>query len=117
MKILEAIEARILRQKAPPVRFATVIADEDISEAGPYDDLYEIRHSITVYVDQIGPRDASGEMMRRARGLLAKQIYGEVEDNLMELLHILYKEGDFQRNSPVIQKMDEMLSEIREWSR
>ena len=115
MKLIDAIRAKRLRQVPPRGRFADVVGAYD---AEPISDLsfrpeWQGRFGVELGCSLQGPAVAREDLARQAERLITREVYGEVEDDVMELLHLLLKEGHRPSGDPAMQLIERLLAKLR----
>lgn len=113
MRFLEAIKSsqveRTIKRDGRISAFFKAEAPIDLV----YDDYWLIRHEATVRFETRGPLDALKEMTRSATRAIAYEVYGEVEDDLKQLKHLLWEEDYRPPGDPVMDKLNEILDKLR----
>lgn len=98
-------------------RFADVRV---VSEVKEIDQLtmprqFEFRHSVIVGVKQVGPKEAVDQLYGQARRAIARELYGEVLDDLCELERLLYEEAYRPADDPILTKIRSIKEDIWDW--
>lgn len=113
MKIFDAIKAKRLNQKAPITRFARIDATCSAIPNLYKLDQFEWRIGAEVFCRLSGPAKAHEHTLRKAMDLIAKEVYGEIVDDLIELERILLEEQYRPTGDPAINAIHSMIMKMR----
>ncbi len=112
MNIFQRMEDTRRRRVCPPSRTEVTYKSIPDTEAYLSEDHWEWRWQVSVGCKQFGPESSREEMAKRARRMIARELYGEIQDDLMELLEYLYEESYRTADDPVLGKLGEILRKI-----
>lgn len=91
MKIFEAIKAKRERQVAVMTRFARIEPEYELSN-GSRPDHFQWKIGAEIFCRFTGPLEAKEHLTRQATRMIAKEVYGEIVDDLMALQLLLMEE-------------------------
>ena len=116
MKILDIMEAKRLKRVPEINRFAKVNATY---EALPSPDIpyhWQWKIGFDVYSVFTGPErsdDHMSHLFENARRLVAREVFGELTDDLFELLRTLSEEGYRPEDDKAMQIINKLISKTR----
>lgn len=114
MKVFEAITAKRLKRVPPTGRFAHIEAEYDVAPVqGGEPDHFQWKYGIQLRCSFVGPEEASEHALKQARRLIAKELYGEVENELLALMRTLMEEQYRPADDPAMAIITDLLNRIR----
>ena len=115
MYILDTIEAKRMRQVVPRARFAFVEPEYAVALPPPdRPNHFQWKYGIQLSCVFTGPEKCEEQFTRQARRMLARELYGELEDDLLVLLRLMMEDGYRPSDDPVMQAIEGMLRKIRD---
>jgi len=114
MKLFNAM--RQIKGNRVPSRIGRVQAFSDATCTGSMvnHDQWQVKHSVEVSFSMTGPEGALPEMQKRARKAIANEVFGEIENDLIELRKMLWEEDVYRgANDPVETQIETMLHKVR----
>jgi hypothetical protein len=113
MKVFDAI--RLADKNQVPARVGRVqsVATTEPLGSMVLDCHWRVRHEVTVAFESTGPEAAIPDMRKKAVRAIAREVFGELQNDLQDLRVSLWEE-DFYRASdnPVFLKIEDMLSKM-----
>jgi hypothetical protein len=114
MKVLDNITDAVVRRV--PIQHPLMSFD-DAMEAAPrlqVDHHVRLRMELALRIEMTGPAEETGMMRRRAARMFLHQLYGEVADDLVEVLRLLYSEDRYRsHDDPVLVKLGNVIGKMR----
>lgn len=115
MKLFDAIKAKQMDRIAPITRFACIDPQYEakLSLDSPTPDHYQWRIGAEISCVLSGPIKAREQLMKQAHRMIAKEVYGEIIDDLIELQRILYEEQYRADGDPVFDAIRKMINKMQ----
>jgi len=115
MKVLDAIEAARGDRVMPRGRFANINATYEAT--APEKIMMGATHwmwqfGLGVGVTTTGPDEAREDMAEKAKKMIARELYGEVVDDLHELMRVLDEEEYRPMDDPATSKIRTMIRKL-----
>lgn len=109
LKLMEAIEAKQTgRRLTKPMRCADFKYEARPSPHRVAECDFEFRTGVELYVIGRGQKDASRDLQEQARRRIAKEVYGDVADEVFAILEAMWDEG-LSVKSPAIRRAERLL--------
>jgi hypothetical protein len=114
MKIFQAMEAARGRQVPVIPRFARMEADCSGALPDPkgHPNRFLWRYGVQLYCMFVGPEEAEEHLAQQARRMIAREVYGDVRDDLFELMRLLTEENYRASDDPVMAHITGMLQKM-----
>ena len=110
MKIFKAV--RLANQNKVPARVGRVQATSIIEPIGStvLDCHWRVRHEVTVGFECTGPESTIPKMRENAVRAIAREVFGELQNDLQDLRVSLWEENFYrEHDDPVFLKIEAML--------
>lgn len=114
MKILDNLTDTVVRRV--PIQPPLMAFNEALEETPrlSLDRHVRLRMEIALRTEMTGPTDSIMEMRRRAARMFMHELYGEVADELMQVMRLLYDENHYRApNDPVLSRLNALASKLR----
>ena len=82
------------------------------NEFAPIQHQYNFTTKAEFWFQQTGPESAFKDMHRQAKMALARNVYGEIESDLLDVLEKLWEEG-FQGDDDLVIMVDKIIMKCR----
>lgn len=114
MKILDKIDTKIGDQVPVRTRFAKVSTTRRfIEEPQACHTYWELSYGFQVQCTITGPREHSRDMLDNARMLIAREVFGEITDDLIELKRELLEEDTFRpQGDPAMKIVNRLIRKV-----
>lgn len=83
-----------------------------VEPPAPLDNIWTWVYGITGTVTLFGPEESREELRARAREMLIKEIYGELQDDILEIQYSLWKEGWRAPDDSVMIALNNLLRKV-----
>jgi len=115
LRLLKAI--RVAGQQRTPAyagRMKVIQKTETLGPALAFDNYLRVTFEAAVRFETTGPEEALSEMKRKAELALAREVFGEIEDDLKSLQILLWEEDIYRGpQDPVMTKLNDMLKTLK----
>ncbi len=115
MKLLDVIEEKQRGRVAQTRTVAdyTALSPKEATANLP-PDHWEWTFVARVGCIQTGPEEAREHLAKRARRLIAREVFGELEDDIQAVLELLWEENHYREpGDPVLSYLESMLRKVR----
>lgn len=75
--------------------------------------LWRRVYTVTVGCSLIGPEEASENMAEKAKRMIARELYGELEDDIRDAIEVANEEAYRPENDPLLKVLEGMLRKVR----
>ncbi|HEU4345784.1 MAG TPA: hypothetical protein VFU31_29900 [Candidatus Binatia bacterium] len=114
MKVLDRIDRKRLEQVPVISRFAIVEPEyEALPPAADRPEHWRWKYGFEIHCNFTGPREASDHMADHARRLIAREIFGEITDDLFELQRTLLEESYRRDGDPAMTIINNLIRKVR----
>lgn len=110
LKMVQHLEERILNAVPSKIPHMSVSMDSKEFPSISADSDVEVLFEARLFSHKLGPRSAMKEMRERASRELIHHLYGDVYDEVFEILMLAHDE---QYKTPVTDKLEALLSKLR----
>lgn len=114
MKVLDHIIDVVVRRV--PVRRSLLSVTETVADEPRLnvDHHVRLRFELALRTEMTGPIEATSVMRRRATRMFLHELYGEVADELIEVLRLLYGEDYYRTpDDPVMSRLSALVGKLR----
>ena len=113
MKVLDKID-RSRHERFPVTgRFAAIDTRCGMIPLSERPEHWRLKYGFSVYCTIVGPEKASNDMVDKARRQIAREIFGEITDDLFELNRMLLEEHYRPSDDPAITIIDNLIRKTR----
>ena len=114
MKILDKINIKCGEQVPVSGRFAIVESEnKEPLRLSERPEQWKWDYGIRIHCDFVGPPTASENLAYQARRMIAKELFGEITDDLFQLKRLLMEESYRPIGDPVMAIIDNLIKETR----
>lgn len=114
MKLLDAVVANYLGERAPKARFCDrAVTGERIARPQDMERIFLWKIKTELSCTLPGRIDERDRLIVNAVSLIAREVYGEVVDDLYELLGMLHREGYRGVEDPICIKIKDMIDDMQ----
>lgn len=115
LKIFNHLERT--RRERVPSRFGRTEVTRKVevpNEMAPLEDRFVYEYQVRVFCRTVGPSFETEPMVDRARRMIARELYGPVQSDLIRLREMLWEEEHYRPpGDPVLTLIDDMLRKMR----
>lgn len=112
MKIFEAIQAERLKRVAPASRFVRIDPEFSVTQLD-IPNQYRWQYGICLRCFFTGPEEGEEQYGNQARRLIAREVYGEIIDDLIELSRVLMEESYRPATDPALAILENSIRKMQ----
>jgi hypothetical protein len=114
MKLFDAI--RLSQKSRTPAHVGRIQSVSEVSPVEPsvMDSHWRVRHEVTIGFENTGPEESIPQLKTRAIKAISREVFGEIQKELLELRSLLWEENIYRdNNNPILNKLENLIMKTR----